>query len=133
MSPSFNFKLLTFNLPRRLVAGLIILAISLSMFAAPVGNARAQEPQKYCYLDAKFATSTTPAASEEECSGKNGNWWTTVEFAAQFAASRQRDPTKKFCFDSRGFSTGATTQADCLTPPGNGNVWRTAAEQAAAT
>src|SRR3989344_1576430 len=45
MSPSFNFKLLTFNWPRRVIGGLIILAISLSMFAVPVKKAEAEN----CY------------------------------------------------------------------------------------
>ena len=58
MSLSFNFRPLTLNLPlRRVIGGLIILAIGLSMFAVPVGInlekntvlAQTMEPDGKCY------------------------------------------------------------------------------------
>ncbi len=111
-----------------LVLGLMLLVIITVGVFSSTPQARAQTEKKYCFENGFYKG--TP---ESECAGKGGVMLTTAEANAARVSSTQRDPSKKFCFNARGVSTSATTDAECLTPPGNGNVWRTAGEQAGAT
>lgn len=116
------------HLPKILIPILI-----LAIFLAPVSGGvemnevKAQEETRRCYNEDFFYKDDIKTA--EDCSKPGYEWMTGAEAAAALALSRQKDPSKKFCFNSSGSSTSATTKADCLKT--TGNVWRTAAEQKA--
>src|SRR3989344_6954134 len=112
------------NKVKKLIPYFLTLIILAGMWI-PVTTVEAQAA-KGCFDKSFFYTPSVK--NEPDCVSKGFSWLTSAEAAAAVASSRQTNPLQKHCYDTGGFGTGATTEADCLKT--TGNVWRTAGGQA---
>src|SRR3989338_6601659 len=113
---------------RKFLPYILILVILAGTFV-PLANVQAQAA-KGCFDKSFFYVPSIK--NETDCTNKDFSWITSAEAAAALASSMQTNPLQKHCYDTRGVCTGATTEAECKTPAGNGNTWRTAGEQVSA-